>query len=53
MNKRDKKRFQAQQIAIAIDYLERQQENEISQKDYDKRSSKIIELNNQLRELSK
>jgi hypothetical protein len=53
MNKREKKRFQAQQVAMAIDYLERQQEREMSQKEYDKRSDEIMKLNNQLKELSK
>lgn len=53
MNKRDKKRLQAQQVAMAIGYLERKQQREMSQKDYDKRSKEIMKLNNQLKELSK
>lgn len=53
MNRRDKRKLQAQQVAMAIGYLERKQEREMSQKDYDKRSEEIMKLNNQLKELNR
>ena len=53
MNKKEKQERKRQEIMMAIDYLERRQNDEFFIKNYDERADKIKELNKQLKELNK
>lgn len=53
MNKKEKQERKRQEIMMAIDYLERRQNDEFFIKNYEKRADKIKELNKQLKELNK
>lgn len=53
MNKKDKQENKRRQLMMAIDYLERSQNQEYSIKGYEKTADIIKELNKQLKDLNK
>ena len=53
MNKKEKQERKRQEIMMAIDYLERRQNDEFFIKNYEERADKIKELNKQLKELNR
>lgn len=53
MNKKDKQENKRRQLMMAIDYLERSQNQEYSIKGYEKTADKIKELNKQLKDLNR
>jgi hypothetical protein len=53
MNKKDKQENKRRQLMMAIDYLERSQNQEYSIKGYEKTADTIKELNRQLKDLNR
>ena len=53
MNNKEKQERKRQEIMMAIDYLERSQNQEYSIKGYEKTADHIKELNKQLKELNR